>query len=51
VVEILSKGVASGEFYPVEINPTANMIIAMLNGLMRQQVAALDKLMEWRQLQ
>ena len=44
VVDILEKGVASGQFNPVDIDPTANMLIAMLNGLMRQQVAAMDRL-------
>jgi AcrR family transcriptional regulator len=33
-----------GEFIPVEIDATANMLIAMLNGLMRQQVAEMDVL-------
>jgi AcrR family transcriptional regulator len=44
VVGILNKGVNSGSFAPLEIDATANMLIALLNGLMRQQVAAMDKL-------
>lgn len=41
---ILEEGTAAGEFNPVEIDATANLLIAMLNGLMRQQVAGLDAL-------
>ena len=42
--EILEQGTASGEFNSVDIDATANMMIAMLNGLMRQQVAGMDTL-------
>jgi AcrR family transcriptional regulator len=42
--EILEQGTASGEFNSVDIDATANMLIAMLNGLMRQQVAGMDTL-------
>lgn len=44
IKKILEEGTASGEFHPVEIDATANMLIAMLNGLMRQQVAGMDAL-------
>jgi AcrR family transcriptional regulator len=40
----LEKGIRTGEFPAVEIDPTSNMLIAMLNGLMHQQIAAMDKL-------
>ena len=38
----LKKGVNSGEFYELDIDGTSNMLIAMLNGIMRQQMAAMD---------
>ena len=41
---ILEKGIASGEFAIVEIGSTANMMIALFNGLMRQQIARMDDL-------
>ena len=44
LIEILERGLASGEFIKVDIDATANMLIALLNGLMRQQVAGLDVL-------
>ncbi len=44
VKKIIEEGTASDEFNPVEINATANMLFAMLNGLMRQQIAGMDKL-------
>ena len=42
--KILEEGTTTGEFNPMDIDATANMLIAMLNGLMRQQVAGLDAL-------
>ena len=42
--KILERGMTSGEFIKVDIEATANMIIAMLNGLMRQQIAGMDDL-------
>ena len=42
--KILEKGEASGEFVRVDINATSNMLIAMFNGIMRQQIAGLDGL-------
>jgi AcrR family transcriptional regulator len=42
LIKILEKGMVSGEFIQVDIDATANMLIAMLNGLMRQQVAEMD---------
>ncbi len=41
---ILKKGTNSGEFIQFDIDATANLLIAMLNGLMRQKIAALDPL-------
>ena len=38
----LEKGINSGEFYEGDIDATSNMLIAMLNGIMRQQIAAMD---------
>ena len=40
---ILEKGVALNEFRPVDIEATANTLIAMLQGLMMQQLAAPGK--------
>ena len=42
--KILDRGMASGEFVPVDIDATTNMLIALFNGLMRQQVAGMDSL-------
>jgi AcrR family transcriptional regulator len=42
--KILEKGMASGEFAAVDVNATTNLMIAMLNGLMRQQIAGTDGL-------
>ena len=42
--KILEKGTDAGDFVQIEIDATANMLIAMLNGLMRQQIAAMDSL-------
>lgn len=44
IKKILEEGTASGEFISMDIDATANMLIAMLNGLMRQQVAGMDAL-------
>jgi AcrR family transcriptional regulator len=44
VKQILEKGVAAGDFHPVAVDATANLLIAMLIGLMRQQVAGMDTL-------
>jgi TetR/AcrR family transcriptional regulator len=41
---ILEKGAALREFQAVDIDATANMIIALLKGLMLQQIGALEKL-------
>jgi AcrR family transcriptional regulator len=41
---VLEKGISSGEFNEMEVDATSNMIIAMLNGLMRQQIASMDKI-------
>jgi AcrR family transcriptional regulator len=42
--KILEKGVASGQFRPVALDATSNLLIAMLYGLMHQQAAGLDAL-------
>ena len=42
--KIFEKGMASGEFVAVDVNSTTDMIIAMLNGLMRQHIAGVDGL-------
>ena len=42
--KILKKGVASREFIKVDLEATANMLIALLNGLMHQQIAGVNKL-------
>ena len=44
LIKILEKARASGEFIQVDIDATSNMIIALLNGLMRQQIAGMDAL-------
>ncbi len=41
---VLENGIRSGEFRDVDIGATSNMLLAMLNGLMRQQIAGMDKL-------
>jgi AcrR family transcriptional regulator len=41
---IFEKGMASGEFAAVDVNATTNLMIAMLNGLMRQQIAGMGGL-------
>ena len=40
----LEKGIASGEFVQVDVDATANMLIALFNGLMRQQIVGMDDL-------
>jgi AcrR family transcriptional regulator len=44
IKNILEKGMNSGEFIQIEIDATANVLLAMINGLMRQKLAALDEL-------
>ena len=44
IIKILEKGMNSGEFIQIEIDATANVLLAMINGLMRQKLAALDAL-------
>lgn len=43
-MQILESGMASGEFKQIDVDATANLLIAMLYGLMHQQAAALDPL-------
>jgi AcrR family transcriptional regulator len=42
--KILERGIASGEFIKIDIDATTNMLIALFNGLMRQQIAGMDEL-------
>lgn len=42
VVDSLKEGVKSGDFVFVGFDATANTIVALLNGLMRQKIASLD---------
>ncbi|MDB4303866.1 TetR/AcrR family transcriptional regulator [Desulfosarcina sp.] len=42
--KILEKGMASDEFVQVDMDAISNMLIAMLNGLMRQQIVGMDDL-------
>jgi AcrR family transcriptional regulator len=44
LTEILIRGTTSGEFVPVDIDATANMLLAMLNGIMHQKLTAWDNL-------
>ena len=44
VKRIIEQGVASAEFRVVDVSATADLLIAMLNGLMQQQLAAMDDL-------
>ena len=44
VMEIIEKGVNQEAFRPVDVAATANMLIALLNGLAQQQIAGLDQL-------
>ena len=39
---VLEKGIRLDEFRGVDVDATSNMLIAMLNGLMRQQIAEMD---------
>ena len=40
--DCLTKGIESGEFVEVPVHETAIMLIAMLNGLIRQQIHKMD---------
>ena len=44
LTDCLEKGVESGEFIDVPIQETVNMLIALINGLIRQQVQKMDNL-------
>jgi AcrR family transcriptional regulator len=41
---ILKNGIESGEFVQVDVAATSDLLIAMFNGLMRQQIAGMDGL-------
>ena len=42
ISSVLETGIRLGEFRKVDVDATSNMLIAMLNGLMCQQIAAMD---------
>ncbi len=42
LTECLSNGIKSGEFREMSVSDTANILIALINGLIRQQVYKLD---------
>lgn len=42
--DCLKKGRASGEFCQMPVRKTVNLLIAMLNGMLRQRVLGLDKI-------
>ena len=44
LTDCLEKGVESGEFIDVPVQETVNMLIALINGLIRQQVRKMDNL-------
>lgn len=44
LTDILTQGTTSGEFNQIDIDATANMLLAMLNGIMHQQLTAWDNL-------
>ncbi len=44
VTEIIEKGMVQEEFRPVDVDATANMFIALLNGLVQRQIAEPDQL-------
>jgi hypothetical protein len=44
LTDCLKKGVQRGEFIEVPVPETVNMLIALINGLIRQQVRKMDNL-------
>ena len=42
LTECLSTGIKSGEFRKMSVTDTANILIALINGLVRQQVYKYD---------
>ena len=43
ISDCLNAGIESGEFRKVPVLPTANMLVALLNGLLRQKVYKFDQ--------
>jgi AcrR family transcriptional regulator len=43
LTDSLSAGIATGEFHDVPVNETANVLFALTNGLLRQQVQKLER--------
>jgi len=41
--DCLKKGMASGEFWKVPVEPTVNVLIALINGLIRQRCLRLEQ--------
>ena len=44
LTDCLTDGVKSGEFTDIPVPETTNMLIALINGLIRQQVRKMDNL-------
>lgn len=44
LTECLTDGIKSGEFVDVPVPETTNMLIALINGLVRQQIRKMDNL-------
>jgi len=44
LTDCLTSGIKSGEFINVPVQETVNMLIALINGLIRQQVRKMDNL-------
>ena len=44
LTDCLTDGIKSGEFIDVPVQETVNMLIALINGLIRQQVRKMDNL-------
>ena len=44
LTDCLTGGIKSGEFFEIPVQETVNMLIALINGLIRQQVRKMDNL-------
>ena len=44
LIGCLTDGIKSGEFIDVPVPETVNMLIALINGLIRQQIRKMDNL-------
>ena len=40
--KIISKGVSSGEFKPIDVDSTSMLLVSLLGGVMRQQILGLE---------